>query len=180
MRKFAKIHLLAIGICLIMAMGLSVLTALASEPFAPKVDLPKNLENRDMWANLVEQWVVPSKEEVGIPAYPGAVIVALKDEKGWMEANGEKMDMLPAITLATKDEPAEVTAFYKEKLADWKHKNQMNMFDIFWTGKDDFNNMDVTESATTPNLVIMAAFSAQTDFLPGAKTAITIVYKPVK
>jgi hypothetical protein len=26
----------------------------------------------------------------------------------------------------------------------------------------------------------MKAFSAQTDFLPGAKTAITIVYKPVK
>jgi hypothetical protein len=97
-----------------------------------------------------------------------------------MEANGEKMDTLPAITLATMDEPAKVTAFYKEKLADWKYKNQMSMFDIFWTGKDEFNNMDITEAATIPNLIIMKAFSAQTDFLPGAKTAITIVYKPVK
>ena len=173
-----KNNSLLIGAFLIFALGLTVLTALATDPFAPKVDLPKNLQDRDMWANVVKQWVIPSKEEVGIPAYPGSVIVALK-EKGWMEANGEKMDTLPAITLATADEPAKVAAFYKEKLADWKHKNQMGMFDIFWTGKDEFNNMDVTESATTPNVVIMEAFSAQTDFLPGAKTAITIVYKPV-
>lgn len=179
MRNFVKKQSLLIGICLIIAMGLTVLTALAAEPFAPKVDLPKNLENRDMWVDVIKNWVVPSKEEVGIPAYPGSVIVALKD-KSWMEANGEKMDTLPAITLATKDEPAKVTAFYKKKLADWKYKNQMNMFDIFWTGKDEFNNMDITEVAIIPNLIIMEAFSAQTDFLPGAKTGITIVYKPVR
>jgi hypothetical protein len=179
MRKLTKKNSLRVRIGLIITVSVAVLTAFAAEPFAPKVDLPKKMENRDMWASLVENWAVPSKEEVGIPAYPGAVIVALAG-KSWMEANGEKMDTLPAITLATMDEPAQVTAFYKEKLADWKYKNQMNMFDIFWTGKDEFNNMDVTEAATTPNLVIMGAFSAQTDFLPGAKTAITIVYEPVK
>jgi hypothetical protein len=179
MRNLTKRNSLMIGIGLILAMGLTVLTALAAESFAPKVDLPKKLENRDMWVTMIKNWVVPSKEEVGIPAYPGSVIVALKD-KSWMEANGEKMETLPAITLATTDEPAKVTAFYKEKLADWKYKNEMNMFDIFWTGKDEFNNMDITEASTLPNLIIMAAFSAQTDFLPGAKTAITIVYKPVK
>ncbi len=179
MKNLTKKHSLLIGMSLIMAMGLTISAAMAAEPFAQKVDLPKKLGNRDMWINVIKNWVVPSKEEVGIPAYPGSVIVALK-EKGWMEANGEKMDTLPAITLATKDEPAKVTAFYKEQLSGWKYKNQMNMFDIFWTGKDEFNNMDITEAAIIPNMVIMEAFSAQTDFLPGAKTAITIVYKPVK
>lgn len=179
MRNLTRKNSLWVRIGLIITVSVAVLTVFASEPFAPKVELPKKMENRGMWANMVESWVVPAKEEVGIPAYPGAVIVALKG-KSWMEANGEKMDTLPAITLATMDEPAKVTAFYKEKLANWKYKNQMNMFDIFWTGKDEFNNMDITESATTPNLIIMGAFSAQTDFLPGAKTAITIVYEPVK
>ena len=179
MKNLTKNNSLMIRIGLIMTVLVAVLTALAAEPFAPKVDLPKKMENRDMWANMIKNWIVPGKEEVGIPAYPGSVIVALKDT-GWMEVNGEKMDTLPAITLATEDELAKVTAFYKEKLADWKYKNQMNMFDIFWTGKDEFNNMDITEAATIPNLIIMGAFSAQTDFLPGAKTAITIVYKPVK
>jgi hypothetical protein len=179
MKNLIKKHSLLIGVCLIIAMGFLVSTSLATESFAPKVELPKKMENRAMWADMIKTWVVPSKEEVGIPAYPGSVIVALKD-KSWMEVNGEKMDTLPAITLATKDEPAKVTAFYKEKISDWKHKNQMNMFDIFWTGKDEFNNMDINEAATIPNLIIMEAFSAQTDFLPGAKTTITIVYKPVK
>jgi hypothetical protein len=164
---------------LFVSLGLSVTTAFADEPFAPKVNLPKKLENRDIWENMVKNWVVPGKQEVGIPAYPGSVIVALKD-KSWMEANGEKMDTLPAITLATSDEMAKITAFYKEKLKDWKYKNQMGMFDIFWTGKDKFNNMDITEAATIPNLSIMEAISAQTDFVTDAKTAITIVYKPVK
>jgi hypothetical protein len=166
-------------VLLIMVLGMAVLTTMAAETFAPKVNLPKKLENRDMWENLVKNWIVPSKEEVGIPAYPGAVIVALK-EQSWMEANGEKMDTLPAITLASSDEMTDVTAFYKEKLADWKYKNSYGMFEIFWSGKDDFNNMDVRESATIPNLIIMEAMSAHTDFAPDAKTAITIVYKPVK
>jgi hypothetical protein len=179
MRTIIKKQTFLIGVSLILAMGLTVLTVSAGEEFAPVVKLPDKLENRNMWVNMIKNWVVPSKEEVGIPAYPGSVIVALQG-KSWMESNGERMDTLPSLTLATKDEPAKVTAFYKEKLADWKHKNQMNMFDIFWTGKEAFNNMDVTESATTPNLVIMEAISAQTDFLPGAKTAITIVFKPVK
>ena len=176
--KHKNISLL-ITFLLFVSFGLTATITFADNPFAPKVNLPKKLENRDMWENLVKNWVVPSKEEVGIPAYPGSVIVALKG-KSWMEANGEKMDTLPTITLATADEMAKVTAFYKEKLADWKYKNSYGMFDIFWTDKDDFNNMDITEAATIPNMSIMEAMSAQTDFLPNAKTAITIVYKPVK
>lgn len=168
-----------IAFLLFVSLGLSVTTAFADEPFAPKVNLPKKLENRNIWENMVKNWDVPSKEEVGIPAYPGSVIVALK-QKSWMEANGEKMDTLPSLILATSDEMEKVTVFYKEKLKDWKYKNQMGMFDIFWTEKDDFNNMDITETATIQNLSIMEAMSAQTDFVPDAKTAITIVYKPVK
>jgi len=175
--KHKKMSLLTTFL-LFVSFGLTATIAFADNPFAPKVNLPKKLENRDMWENLVKNWIVPSKEEVGIPAYPGSVIVALKG-KSWMEANGEKMDTLPAITLATSDEMAKVTAFYKEELKEWKYKNQMGMFDICWTGKEDFNNMDITEAATIPNLSIMKAMSAQTDFLPDAKTVITIVYKPV-
>jgi hypothetical protein len=95
-------------------------------------------------------------------------------------SSSNNLDTLPVITLATMDKPAKATAFYQEKLSDWKYKNQMSMFDIFWTGKDEFDNMDITAAATIPNLIIMKAFSAQTDFLPGAKTAITLVYKPTK
>jgi hypothetical protein len=179
LRKITKKLALMVGISLIILLGTTVLAVRAGEEFAPVVQLPEKLENRDMWVNMMKNWVVPSKEEVGFPAYPGSVIVALKG-KSWMESNGERVDTLPSLTLATKDEPAKVAAFYKENFTDWKHKNQMGMFDIFWTGKDEFNSMDINEAATTLNIVVMEAFSAQTDFLPGAKTAITVVYKPSK
>jgi hypothetical protein len=179
MRKFVKNHLLLTGLFLTAALGLINPAARAEEDFAPKIIPPKNMQNRDMWINVIKQWVIPSKSEVGIPAYPGAHIVGLSPA-GEMTANDEKYPTLPAITLAAVDERAEVTAFYKEKLKDWKYKNQFGMFDIFWTGRDDFNSMDITQSATTPNVIVMEASSGQTDFMPNAKTAITIVYKPVK
>ena len=93
--KHKKMSLL-ITFLLFVSLGLTVTTVFADDAVAPKVNLPKKLENRDMWENMVKNWVVPSKDEVGIPAYPGSVIVALK-EKSWMEANGVKMDTLSLI-----------------------------------------------------------------------------------
>ena len=152
-------------------------TVIGEEPFAPKVNLPKNLDNREMWVNLVKSWKVPGKSEVGVPAYPGSVIVSL-GQVTEMDSNGEKIKPFPSLILATSDEPAKVTAFYKENLNDWKYMNQFDMMDIFWTGRDKFNSMNMDEAMTTENIIIMKAISAQTDFFPEAKTAITIVYKP--
>jgi hypothetical protein len=151
----------------------------AEEPFAPKITLPEKIENRDNWVNLVESWTVPSKEKVGIPAYPGAFIVALMDS-GPMEVNDDTIMTLPSITLATEDEQAKVVSFYKEKLKEWKYKNSFDMFDIFWDGPDEFNNMDMTQGMTIPNLVVFGSTDGEPNFMPEAKTAITIVYKPKK
>jgi len=149
------------------------------EEFAPKVTPPKDMENRSMWMELIEKWDIPSTSEVEVPAYPGAFIVAFAPAS-WMEANGVKSETFPSIVLATSDDRAKVTAFYTEKLKDWKYKNSMNMFDVFWTGRDEFNSMDITQAAVTSNVNIMDAMSIHTDYMPDAKTAITIVYKPGK
>ncbi len=153
--------------------------AFADEPFAPKVNPSKKMANRQMYINLVKQWKVPGKNTVGLPPYPGAHIVALL-ESVEMTANDKKITSLPSMTLATVDEPAKVTAFYKDKLKDWKYKNSFDMFDIFWKGPDDFNNMDITQASTLPNVVIFESIPSQVDMMPEAKTLITIVYEPVK
>lgn len=132
-----------------------------------------------MWMNMIKAWKIPGKSEVIIPAYPRAVTVAFTPAS-WMESNGKKTTTLPVIVLATGDDPGKVTSFYKEKLKDWKYKNSFGMVDIFWTGREDFNNMDMEQTTTTSNVIIMEAYSAHTDFLPTAKTAISIVYKPAK
>lgn len=158
---------------------LTSLVSIADEFFAPKVNPPKNMANRAMWVQMIEQWDIPSKDTVGLPAYPGAVIVAYK-EASEMTANDVKYKTLPQLVLSTMDEPANVAAFYKEKLKDWKYKREFDMFDVFWTGGDEFNNLDIRESMTIPNIIIMESTAQTNEFMPEAKTKITIVFKPVE
>jgi len=175
--KLSRTLLLAV-----LLLGISLLsstTILAEDLFAPKINLPEKIDNRDNWVDLVESWTVPSKEEVGIPAYPGSFIVALMDAQA-MVVNDDTIMALPSITLAVIDEQAKVVDFYKEELKDWKYKNSFGMFDVFWLGPDDFNNMDMNQGMTIPNLVVFESTDGEPNFMPEAKTAITIVYKPSK
>lgn len=48
MRKLTKKNSLWVRIGLIITVSVAVLTAFAAEPFAPKVDLPKKMDNRGM------------------------------------------------------------------------------------------------------------------------------------
>ena len=161
-------------ICIMVFSSISIL---AEEPFAPKIKLQEIMENREVWIEMVEGWTVPDKDEVGLPAYPGAFIVALMDG-GPMVVNDDTLIMLPSMTMATVDDQAKVVSFYKEKMKDWKYKNSFDMFDIFWDGPDDFNNMDMTQGMTIPNIVVFGATEGEPNFMPEAITAITIVYKP--
>lgn len=170
---------LLMAVFLLGTMLLGHSTILAEEPFAPKIVLPEKMENRKNWVYLVESWNVPSQEEVGLPLYPGAFIVALMDSST-MVMNDDTIKTLPSMTLATTAEQAEVVSFYKEKLKDWKYKNSFDMFDIFWNGPDEFNNIDMTQGMTIPNLVVFESTDGEPNFMPEAKTTITIVYKPNK
>lgn len=158
---------------------LTSLVSIADEPFAPKVNPPKDMANRAMWVKMIEQWDIPSKDTVGLPAYPGAVIVAYKGASE-MIANDVKYETLPLLVLSTMDEPAKVAVFYKEKLKEWKYKREFDMFDVFWTGRDEFNNLDIRETMTIPNIIIMESTAQTNEFMPEARTKITIVFKPVK
>ena len=158
---------------------ISFTTIIAEEAFAPKIQIPEGIENHQYLVMQVESWKVPDKDVIGIPAYPGAFIVAMMDGQV-MEVNDDTITTFPSLTIATSDDKAKVTAFYKEHLKDWKYKNAFEMFDIFWIGVDEFNNMDMTQAMTTENLVVFDAMEGEPNFMPEAKTAITIVYKPKK
>ena len=132
-----------------------------------------------MWIKMIENWDIPGKSEVGIPAYPGAYVVGFMPASE-MTANGVKSKTFPTIVLATSDDKATVTAFYKEQLKGWKYKNMMDMFEIFWTGRDEFNSMDMEQATSTRNINIADALQPHKDFMPEAKTSISIVYKPGK
>jgi len=97
-----------------------------------------------------------------------------------MMANDVTYSTLPALTLSTLDEPEKVAAFYKEKLKDWKYDIQFDMFDTFWQGPDHFNHLDIRQTATLPNVIVFPSSPKLNEFMPEAKTQITIVFKPNK
>jgi len=148
----------------------------SEEPFAPKVDPPKNMTNRDFWVKMSETWKIPGQSEVGIPAYPGAKIVSFQ-AASQMSANGEDYQTLPTMILVAPDEKTAVTAFYKEQLKDWQYKNSFGMFDVFWTG-GDFNSIDVTDTATKPNVIVQDVLETFKEMMPDAKCQIQIAYSP--
>jgi hypothetical protein len=150
----------------------------SEEPFAPKVDPPKNMTNRDFWVKMAETWNIPGQSEVGFPAYPGAKIASFKAASK-MTANGVEYQTLPAMILVAPDEKTAVTAFYKEQLKDWQYKNSYGMFDVFWTG-GEFNSMDVTDAATKPNVIVQDVLETFKEMMPDAKCQIQIVYNPYK
>lgn len=152
------------------------LVSLADEPYAPKVDPPKKMEHRQWWMDKIKKWKIPSKENVGIPPYPGAVIIAVK-EASEMVANDKKQSTLPMLTLSTLDEPSKVAAFYKEKLKDWKYDRQLDMFDVFWKGPDEINSLDIRQTATLINVIVSSSSPETNQLMPEAKTKITIVFK---
>lgn len=179
MRKSQPIIGYVVRLSLVLLMAGSFFQGIAwADEFAPKVTIPKKMENRDFWVNQINSWKIPSKEDVGIPAYPGALIVQFM-EASTMTSNDKKLETLPIIVLETEDEQSKVAAFYKEKLADWKYENKFEMFDVFWTGDGEFNFMDIDQAATRPNVQLQNPVDPNR-LMPTSKTRIQIIYRPNK
>jgi hypothetical protein len=75
------------------------------------------------------KYPVPTRDEVGIPAYPGAVISSVSAPRE--DTLEFKKEVLPFVTLVSKDNPEQVISYYKRKLtkADgWNYKEEFKTF----------------------------------------------------
>lgn len=149
------------------------------DPFAPVVEPPENIENREMWLRLIDRWEVPTIGKVGIPPYPDAYIVQVQEASA-ITVNNKVIKTLPTITLATVDQPEKVVNFYKEKLKGWNYSNDF-MSRSFWKDDDRFDPLDLRKTSTTPNLIIYDIGEDMPEvLLPKARSRIKITYKPKK
>ena len=97
----------------------------AQTPCAPWIKLsksaPKNLTSRS--------YTIPTKDEVGIPIYPGSFLTSLSAPRA--DTLKFENSILPFINLVTKDQPSKVISFYKSKLtkADgWNYSEEYKTF----------------------------------------------------
>lgn len=136
----------------------------ADEQFAPKADIPKNPKN-DPGLNLSIMFLknvkIPTKKEVGLPAYPNSKII---------QTDAGSTKRLPMVRLLALDEPSKVAAYYKKALSDWKYKEFFGTHS-FWKGEEEEAMM-----GKVPNVQIGNADSFN-KVMPSAKTAIGIWYQ---
>ena len=99
-----------------------------AQPFAPWAklsgDAPKEISARI--------YPVPSKEDVGIPPYPGAVISSISTPS--TDTVKYKQEVLPFINLVTSDLSSNVINFYKKTLTKDKGWNYSEEYKTFVQG----------------------------------------------
>jgi hypothetical protein len=152
------------------------LGAAMAEPFAALVDIPAELEKgksgfmSDVSAAQNSKGRIPSREEVGIPAYPGAKILFVQLENR-MQENGAWIDLPKRIFMGTPDTSQQVVEFYKKNLIGWEY-GEFYKIPTFYKKEGEFKPM---EDMITPRIVIAPEFRPRA-IMPLSKTTIDIYY----
>jgi len=140
---------------LMLAMLMAGLTStlLAAEPLAPKAAIPAGMEESYL-AEAIRQAEIPETDQVGIPIYPGAVVI----RSYAVAERPENYTGLPIVELISVDDYDAVVAFYKKNLPGWGEAELMSAYYFAEHGN------------------IKAEREMLQRVLPGAKTLIKVFY----
>ncbi len=155
--------------------------AFAGGPYAPKVDVPKNVGPNDpqmMSVMTINAAKVPDKSAVEIPPYPGARVFQTNDASEMM-VNDKTYKTLPYIKLLSTDPPDKIVAWYKKQLKGYTYEDVFGTSWVFWKGKGKFNGLDIRQRMTIQNVGISEAIAAMgyDKDMKGTKSVIEITYK---
>lgn len=147
--------------------------ALAGEPFAQKAQVPEDLGNAYL-ATSARDAVIPDKERVGIPAYPGAVVIRTYA----VDVRPPAYEGLPIVEMISTDDYQTVIDYYKKLLAQW---GQAEMLSAYYFAEQGNINFFKPEE---PHVGIhkMENYYREDDkqvlrkILPGAQTLIKVFY----
>ena len=154
---------------IVMISAVPSIVASAAQAYAPKAQLPAGADPNSITAMMLQDAEVPSGDEVGVPAYPGAQVVQVMRMPNLLtqEESGN-------VRLITSDPPESVVAWYKESLAGWSSKEDWDIT-AFGEGGRAFHPMTPNTWGVVPNVTV-AANTIYGDVWPAAKTMIEINY----
>lgn len=148
---------------------------LAAEPLAPRAAIPAGMEESYLGEGI-DQAAIPDASEVGIPAYPGAVVIrsyaVVERPAGYAG--------LPIVELISTAEYDDVVAFYKTKLSGWGEAELTSAYYFAEHGNINF----FTPEEPHVGVHRMANYFREAEremlqrVLPGAKSLIKIFYTP--
>lgn len=117
---------------------------------------------------------VPPADDVGVPCYPGAVVVSI------LKPQGDAMPM-ETINLVSSDPPEKVLAFYKAKLLSMPGWKWSASFKFFYKGDKETDAFAMKIPGLTVQEETGESFDLQAmadSVAKSAKTRIQVIFKP--
>ena len=162
-----------IGGLFLMASLLSLSAGVAAAPFAPRAQIPADVAD-SYHGRTAHDSVIPDAAQVGIPAYPGAVVVrtfAINEQP-------PKYEGLPIIELISADDYQTVIAFYQKQLPTWKNAELLSAYYFAQNGNINFFKPEEPHVGIhkLENYYRAGDKEALRKLLPGAQTLIKVFY----
>ncbi|MDT8383841.1 MAG: hypothetical protein RRB22_05455 [Gammaproteobacteria bacterium] len=154
--------------------GMMVLSAnAAAEPFASRPQIPAEVGD-SYQAQSARDAVIPEQAQVGVPAYPGAVIIrtfAVKERP-------PKYEGLSILELISTDDYETVIAFYKDQLPTWKNAELLSAYYFAQHGNLNFFKPEEPHVGIhkMENYYRAGDKELLRKLLPGAQTLIKVFY----
>lgn len=145
----------------------------AAEPFAPRPQIPAAVAD-SYQAQSARDSIIPDAAKVGIPVYPGAVIIRTFA----INERPPKYEGLPIIELISADDYETVIAFYKKQLATWKDAELLSAYYFAQHGNINFFKPEEPHVGVhkMENYYRSGDKELLRKLLPGAQTLIKVFY----
>ena len=128
LKKILKAAVFLTGLSML---GLPIIGA--AKPFAPRANVPGEIANTYL-GKTAHDSAIPTDERVGIPAYPGAVVIrTFAVDKRPTTYKG-----LPVVEMISADDYQKVVSYYKEKLPSWRNAELVSAYYFAQNGHLNF------------------------------------------
>ncbi len=160
------------GLFLLLALS-SVSLNVSAEPFAPRPNIPVGIAD-SYTVQSARDSVIPEAARVGIPSYPGAVIIRTFA----VNERPPKYEGLPIIELISTDDYETVIDFYKKKLPSWRNAELMSAYYFAQFGNLNFFKPEEPHVGIhkMENYYRAGDKELLRKLLPGAQTLIKVFY----
>ncbi len=158
---------------LFLCLLLSWSSAALAEPFAPRAQIPAEITDNYL-AKSVRDSAMPDQARVGIPAYPGAVMI----RSFAVAERPPSYEGLPVIEMISNDDYDAVIAFYKKQLASWEGAELMSAHYFAQHGNINFIKPEEPHVGVhkLEKYFRVGDKAVLRQMLPGAQTFIKIFY----
>ena len=146
---------------------------LAADAYAPRAHIPTDIAESYL-VKAARDSVIPSQARVGIPVYPGAVVIRTYA----VDQRPPKYEGLPIVELISADDYQTVIDFYKKQIPDWRNAELLSAYYFAQHGNLNF----FTPEEPHVGIHNMENYYREGDkkvlrkLLPGAKTLIKVFF----